>query len=187
MSFLIPICRLPLATALIFLLSLAGAGLWTGEAGAQTTNGTLGATSTGRVAIRMFSRNAVQITGLDDVDLGTWSGSGRLEAFEFACVYSSNFTYRVTATSANGQGALFRLKNQNGDMVPYRVDWRDTFYRQRQLRHNQTSVLFFALTFLRTCGGGSNTRIRIRIAEADLGNAPSGNYADTLTLLIQPN
>jgi len=86
------------------------------------TDGDLGATSTGTSIINISKDNAVQITNVDDIDLGT---QGNLTATatqsDDVCVFSSTGGYAITLTSANGS---FDLKSgATTTDIPYSIDW----------------------------------------------------------------
>lgn len=148
------------------------------------TDGPLGATSTGTVDLNIAVPNLVRISMLNDVNLGSWAG-GNMTAFERFCVFSSTGAYNVTATSANGVGNRFYLDNA-GTSLRYVVRWFDSNTGRQNLRNNQTSNTFDAVTTAVDCGGVTNSRLRIRVRNNWAAAVPAGTYADTLTLLIQP-
>lgn len=152
---------------------------------ARAADGTLGATSTSSIDLSFQIPSLVMLSGLDDVNMGSWAG-GTMTSFEFACTFSTTTQYRVTATSANGSGQWHRLTDGSGAFMRYLVHWRDSNNFQRRLRHGQLSVVFDSNATVADCGGGTNTRIRIRVRQQWLAATPAGNYSDTLTLLVQP-
>ncbi len=166
----------------IFLTALALAG-----SPVRAADGAFGATSTGSINLDLQVNEIVMLTGLNDVNMGTWTGAGNMTSFEFACTFSSTTQYRVTATSANGAGQWHRLSNGSGTFLRYLVHWRDSNNFQRRLRHSQESVQFFTDATAITCNGATNTRIRIRVRSQWLAAAPAGTYSDTLTLLVRPD
>ena len=56
------------------------------------TQGTLGATSTGTSLVSLTIAAQYQITGLTDLALGAWSGSGNMTANNDVCVYTNDST-----------------------------------------------------------------------------------------------
>ena len=166
------------AAGLVFALTVSAAPV-------RAADGTLGPTSTGSIDLTFQVPSLVMLSGLDDVNMGTWAG-GTMTSFEFACTFSTTTQYRVTATSTNGAGQWHRLIDGSGNFLRYLVHWRDSNNLQRRLRHNRQSVVFSSNATAVDCGGATNTRIRIRVREAWLTAAPPGVYNDTLTLLVQP-
>jgi len=148
------------------------------------TDGPLGATSTGSVDLNIAVPNLVQISMLNDVNLGSWAGAN-MTAFERFCVFSTTGSYNVTASSANGVGNRFYLDNA-GTTLRYVVRWFDSNNVRQNLRHNQVSNVFSAVTTAPDCNGVTNSRLRIRVRNNWAGAVPAGTYSDTLTLLIQP-
>jgi spore coat protein U-like protein len=161
---------------------LAAAALVAPGAGA----GTLGSNSNMSTNVSVAVQSVIQISSLDDVNLGIWTGSGRLQAFEFACVFTNAALYQVTASSANGTGNRTRLMDESGGFIRYVLHWRDSNGRQRRINHNQTRTNFFANATSADCGGSTNTRLRIRINVPWMEDAAPGAYSDTLTVVLAP-
>jgi len=147
------------------------------------TDGDLGATSTGTSIINIGKDNAVQITNVDDIDLGT---QGNLTATatqsDDVCVFSSTGGYAITLTSTNGS---FHLKSgATTTDIPYSVDWTagtttTAVYATSitGLVGNQTAV---------DCNASTNASFAVSVTAADFNAADPGSYTDTLTLLVQP-
>ncbi len=150
------------------------------------SDGTLGATSSGSTDITLTIPNLVQISGLTDINLGSWSGGNMSGSISF-CVYSNTGNYTIMASSANGTGTTFRL-NQGVNFIPYEVDWTDSAPTTANLDHAVVSASVSAVAASSNCGGGTNTSLLVTVQASDLGAAPpSGTpYSDTLTLLVTP-
>jgi len=80
------------------------------------TDGELGGTSEGTAVINIAKENAVKITNLDDIDLGT---SGNLTTTatgsDDVCVYSSTGAYGLVMTSANSEFVVGNSLNVDCD------------------------------------------------------------------------
>ena len=167
------------------------------------TQGTEGATSTGSVDITAVNGEFALIFGLDDVDLGSWSGTGDLSADEQICVAVSSTiatflgqprSYRLRATG-DGTAAnpnAFTLSN-GVEQINYRVMLTDNNRQIEMLpgdiisgnqfignaAYNANIAAFF--------GGAANpcitpnATITILVEEAELA-AGSGTHTGTLTL-----
>jgi len=147
-------------------------------------NGSLGASTAGTIDLNIVVPNLVQISMLNDVNLGAWSGSN-MTAFEQFCTFSSTRSYRVTASSAHGVGNRFYMENA-GTTLRYVVRWYDSNNFSRNLRNNQASATFSSNATAVDCGGITNSRVRIRVRNNWAAATPAGTYTDTLTLVIEP-
>jgi alanine-alpha-ketoisovalerate/valine-pyruvate aminotransferase len=147
------------------------------------TDGTIGATSTGTSIINIGKGNAVQITDVDDIDLGT---TGNLAATatqsDSVCVFSSTGGYNITLTSSNGS---FILNDANTTTdIAYSIDWT--------AGGTTTAVYNTAITGLVgdstsvDCGATTNATFAVSVTAANFNAADPGSYTDTLTLLVQP-
>lgn len=156
----------------------------TGTAHAAS-QGSLGSTSTGSVVINATIPNLAQISRLDDINLGSWSGADMNGSDQF-CVFSSTRSYTITATSANGAAAVFRLKDAGTNYIPYTVSWTDSAATSLPLLNAVTSLPFATNATSTNCGGGDNTTVSINVPTAGIGSVPAGAYSDTLTMLVTP-
>ena len=131
----------------------------------------------------------VQIGELRDLSLGTWPGSGDLEAEGRHCVLggpAGRYAVRLTGT---GPGGAFSLSNQIHELA-YQVFYNDgsgyeearagaTLTGQRGSPNNNQ--------FNRCRSGGmSPQRIRVTIRESDLSRASAGLYTGALSVLVMP-
>jgi len=149
------------------------------------TQGSLGATSTGSVDINAVIPNLAQISRLDDINLGSWSGADLNGADQF-CVFSSTRSYTITATSANGTGATFRLKDAGTNFIAYNVSWTDSTPAVTALSSGSASAAQATSATSVNCGGADNTTVTVNVPSANISSVPAGNYSDTLTLLVTP-
>ena len=91
------------------------------------TQGTLGATSTGTVAISASVPSRARITGLEDVSFASQDPNTAASNAQDVCVWSNTASkgYSITATGS-GAGSAFTLAN-GGLTVPYSVSVGMTF------------------------------------------------------------
>ncbi len=148
------------------------------------SDGNLGGTSEGTSIIQISKDNVVQITMLDDINLGT---HGNLTATatgdDDVCVFSSTGGYNITITSANGS---FDLDDANTTTdIPYSVVWTAG-------ASTATAVYATAMTGMlgnstaTDCNGVTNANFEVSVTAADFNAADPGSYTDTLTLLVTP-
>lgn len=157
----------------------------------SATDGTLGPTSTGSTTISITIPTLVRITDVQDLNLGTFTGSGDLSADDSVCVYTnlSAATYKITAVG-NGISSAFTLKNAADVTIPYLVYWNDQPNTSGEVELDSgvaSGTQDGANTSSQTCvGPGNNANFRVRILEASLLAAPPEVYTGTLSLLVEP-
>lgn len=149
----------------------------------SATDGTLGATSTGTAVINIAKQNAVQITNLDDIDLGTAGNlSATASASDDVCVFSSTGGYNITITSTNG---AFELEDGNTTTpIPYSLDW--TAGATTPVAYSTPITGMIGDSSATDCSGGTNATFEVSVTPADFNAAEPGSYTDTLTMLVQP-
>jgi hypothetical protein len=132
----------------------------------------------------------VQISGLSDLPLGVWSGSGDLEGIVDHCVRGpQGGRYAIQATGV-GSGGTFVLLSGPGSL-PFQVDYSDDGGGWSQMSPgvpltgqrgapNQNQ-------FERCLAGQTSPqRVRVRVLAQDMGAAVAGSYDGSLTLLVTP-
>ncbi len=162
------------------------------------TQGTRGPTSTSTVGIVVVNNDLAWIKGLNDIALGTWSGTGDMSGNDDICV-ATNFTffqfnnYRIRA-SGNGDTSdpsAFTLSNGVQDIY-YRVFFTDANAQVELLPGQLTSGLQYFADFgylINVFGGpgcpNPNANVEVRVEEAQLATG-SGTHTGTLTLELVP-
>jgi hypothetical protein len=148
--------------------------------------GTLGATSTGSLDITLTIDPLVQISALNDIALGTYTGGGNMTGADDLCVYSNNGGYDITATG-NGSGQAFELIGTT-ENVPYTVEWATSAGAGTGTALTTGVTLAGQGGTFTTpdCGGADNAQVIVTVDSNDLGSAPADNYIGVLTLLVAP-
>lgn len=175
-------------------ITLAGAialcGLPVGQASAAT-DGSLGATSTGTVAISASVPTRARITGLSDVAFTNQDPGTAASDAQDVCVWSNTTTkaYTITATGS-GSGSAFTLTNGTGT-VPYSVEWAAssgaTSGAALSAGTASGSLVSAATNQICASGPAASASLVVKMATADLGTMVGGSsYTGTLTLLITP-
>jgi hypothetical protein len=151
------------------------------------TQGNIGANSTGSTTISARSGIFIWITGLDDLDFGTWNGSSNLTRDSFHCVGTNQATRRFNIRAVgSGAGGAFTLSNGSGGTLAFSAAYRSATGANRALAPNvvQTGHVGVALS---ACRAGSQTmRLRLTISTGQFGAARDGVYTGTLTLTVAP-
>jgi hypothetical protein len=158
------------------------------------SQGSVGTTSTGSIDISLTIPKLVRIFGLNDIALGSYTGTGTMTGNDTFCVHSNvtSGTYKVKATSANGTGTDFRVKSGSNYIV-YDVTFDDdtTEAGSTGLDHDTESAGPYSATKYAnvgtaTCAGSENAGAWVTFQETALQEAEAGSYTDTLTLLVTP-
>ncbi len=131
----------------------------------------------------------VLISGLSDLQFGSWSGVGDLEGSVDHCVLARRGgRYAVTATGV-GSGGAFVVENGPGTL-PFQVEYDDgSGWSQLdpgvQLtgQRGAPNVVQFLRCLI---GRRPPERVRVRFSVQDLAAAVAGSYGGSLTLLITP-
>jgi hypothetical protein len=140
------------------------------------------------LTLRVANAQAL-ITGLSDIDLGTWYGSGDLNGEDDHCVYAAQGGQFAVSASGEGPGGGFVLTGAAGSL-PFDVSYADD-RNSASLQPNVWVGGFRGspnLNQLNRCLSGSRTpeTIEIRIGAAALSAAPAGRYRGVLTLVVAP-
>jgi len=147
------------------------------------TDGEIGATSEGTTIISIIKEEAVMITKIDDLNMGTRGIllENQVNA-DAVCVFSSTGSYNLVVTTANGD---FRLSSPDTTTdIAYSLDWITT-YSTPVVYNNPISGLIGDGRSI-DCNGTTNAIFQVTVTPAAFNPAQSGNYRDTLTLLVQP-
>ena len=163
------------------------ASLFAGNAMAAT-DGTLGTDSTGTSLVSLSIADRVQISGISDIALGAWSGSGNMTGYTNFCVYrSGGDNYQLTATTDNGAFAV--TSATTGDTVPFTAQVDDSLDASagETLSYNTATSTALVGSSSLTCGGTDNAQLLVSFAQSDLQQASTANdYQATVTIYVQP-
>jgi len=179
------------------------AGLAVSSASAQTTdNGTIGDDTTGQLGVELIVADAAQVTGLNGFDFGTYgpSSTGALQATDQFCIYRNGGDgYKVKFTNTNGAAAdvatnFHMVASGTNDEIMYSIKFGGLSAEGGTLTaaagvtasaHAATSASWFGDTTLNCSGNnGVNAEIQVDILETEIREASTGNYTDTITMLV---
>lgn len=153
---------------------------------AALQQGTLGATSTGSFDITAVLQDLVQISSLDNLALGTYTGTGDMTGSESFCVYrngTGQYQATVTGSYNAGAGSGFVLSDGTNTMA-YTVTYNGTGIASGGVTATQAGN-----ASLQDCGGANvanNATIGVTVPAATLQGSPTGTYTGTVTILIGP-
>jgi hypothetical protein len=157
-----------------------------------STQGTLGATSTGSISISVSVPSRVQITGLNDVAFTNVDPSVNATNAQSNCVWSNTATkgYTITATG-DGTGGAFTLKSGALTPIAYSVQWNQASAQTTgtALTAGTASTTFNSTATTPTCATApaTSSSLIVSITSAQLLTMASlTTYTGTLTLLVSP-
>jgi hypothetical protein len=175
----------------VALLGAALASAFTAGPAFAASQGTLGATSTGTVAISASVPSRARITGLTDVAFTNQDPAVAASNAQNVCIWSNTATkgYTVTATGS-GAASAFTLTNGSGT-VPYTVEWAGSSGQTTgtALSTGTASAALTTTAVNQTCSAAPATTasLIVGISTASLGTMDAGsNYTGTLTLVVTP-
>lgn len=142
------------------------------------------------VSVIVQGGTEVRISRLDDLNLGSY-GAGRtgdLVASEHFCVFSGSGDYDITITSLNQNtyGSFALADPFNGDTIPITITFNDAGTGVAFDIVDSSPMNGIGNSVSQDCGGVDNATLTVTAQEQDIRNASSGNYSDSLTLLVQP-
>ena len=175
-------------------MALLASHVWSAQ------QGDLGTAAQGDIQISYVQGIVSRISGLADINLGTWSGAGDLVGNNNICIGRSGIgffgagNYRILAQGDGepGNPAAFTLTNAANHRINYQAffnDQADIAGRTQLTGGSQLggqSGIGFAFIFNGVFGCVfPNANLSIIVPEAELQNG-FGTYAGTLTLTIIP-
>lgn len=174
------------------LLGGIAASLLAAEPAAASTQGSLGATSSGSLTINASVPGRVRISGLNDVTFSSVDPTVNATDAQNVCVWSNTSTkaYNITATGS-GAGGAFTLASGALPVVPYTVEWASssgqtsgTSLAAATALTGQTST---ATNSDCSAGPSASASLVVSIGSATLQSMSAGvTYNGTLTLVVAP-
>ena len=154
------------------------------------SDGSLDTTSTGDTFITLSIANLVRISGVADLNFGTYSGSGDISRDDDVCIWTNHSAgnYKVLA-QGDGDSHAFTVKTLGEETIAYSVRWNNSTRTtgNSQLTADQLSDDFSgASTTSSTCGGGSTANFQVLFAQDDLLSVRPGTYTGVLKFIISP-
>jgi spore coat protein U-like protein len=144
--------------------------------------GTLGLTSEGESIVTIIKQNAVQITDVADLDLGTQAFlTADATDNDDVCVFNSTASYQITVSSANGLNLM-----DGAEAIPYSVEWSANGGAAVTVVDGDPITGLVGDQTSLDCNGGTNANFSATVVAADFNAAAPGTYTDTLTLLVEP-
>jgi spore coat protein U-like protein len=139
-------------------------------------------------------QEAVQISGIDDWDFGSWAvhdtANRAVRLRDTTCVHSSTGSYSLTLGSLNGTNRL-RLMSGDGSRIRYNIVVRyqdGAALTNQRVRQSGTTINNMTGSLTLDCTGARNWNLRFTpiVNRNQFNRAPPGIYQDVVTLLVTP-
>ncbi|TQV85134.1 hypothetical protein FKG94_02795 [Exilibacterium tricleocarpae] len=145
---------------------------------------------TAEVSFSVNLPELVQVTNLNDVDLGTWNGQDDLQVSEEFCVFrNGKGGVAIRTNGGNDTATQFNLSGPG--TIPYTVEYSQGggFFAAQPGVTISAAASGFAGESVRDCTnvGGTNTTVRISVSAGDIGTSAPGSYDDTVTIYVEPD
>jgi hypothetical protein len=178
------------AAGLTALLLLAGLPA---SAPRAATQGLAGTASTGEIGLIAELPRLIRISGVNDLDLGTWTGTGaRTRAMPHrVCTNAPDQLFSITATGS-GTGGAFELA-YGPAVLAYELEYRDrntspwAVLQPNVALAGQRGQAPTASASFCPDSGAQPQRLRVRIRRPAFLAAPAGAYSGILALLVAPD
>jgi len=139
---------------------------------------------------RISVGTASQVSSLDNITFGLWSGTGDLTNSDTFCVYSNTVgaTYNITITSPNQDASSnFFLANAGATAtIPYQLQFKDDLVAGGETTVTGATLSGVGNNQAPDCGGVDNARLTVTLLATDLSAATTDTYTDTITILVVP-
>ena len=159
-----------------------------------------GANSSGDLNITLTVDTFIQVSGLDDIALGTYSGIPLTTAEESFCVRTNSSGYKITFSDAIGTAPEFALEEDGAGTatIPFDLTYVPIDTSANELtpigvatNGGQSGVISEVRKFDQCDDDGvapivsqDNIKISVDLDEADLVNAPAGSYTGLLSIVV---
>ena len=130
--------------------------------------------------------NIVQVSQLDDIDLGVFNISNNLFGEDQFCIYrNKNYAYRVKFND-NSSGSNFNLIGiESGEVLPYSVSFRG----ENEVYQNVNKNIFISKSMNNSnvdCVGTEKVFMRIDVEREEMIKVLSDDYTSTLNVIVSP-
>lgn len=139
----------------------------------------------------LFALGLMQVNSLNDMTSAPYTpglSTGNINLNSNFCVGIVNALgpFRITFTSTNGNGTIFRVKSANEKYVPYSVYYYTNTNSNGTAYQMSSSIESsnFTLLSLGICLLGDTNSMRITFLASDLASATAGTYTDTLLIKV---
>lgn len=142
------------------------------------------------VMISIQRGTEVRVSRLNPVNFGQHSGVGNLARNERMCIYSNaaSGSYRLSINSASkdAAGNFYLKESVTGELIPMAVRFSDSGAGTATFPMLNNYFRGIGNNDRDDCRGVDNATMSLFLNEADLQAASTGNYRETLILLVEP-
>lgn len=153
----------------------------------QAFAGSLGATSSDTSLVTLEIADKVQITEVDNIPLGAYSGTGVLSGETEYCVHrNGGDDYNLKLTTDTGSFKVSSATTSEDIDFSVMVDDSATAADGEAMTYNTASGALAGSAEV-DCGGNDNGALEVTFAQEDLLAVSSANdYKATITILVTP-
>ena len=127
----------------------------------------------------------VQITNLDNIDLGSQNGINDAIGTDGLCIFrNGGGSYTLRASGGAGNSDPYELSN-GSSTIPYSVAFREgvsAFVPQPP----GASTSSLSGSGVQNCNGATNADVQVKVDAADITTADPGNYTGVLYITAEP-
>lgn len=155
----------------------------------KDSRNTLDASGSFAVSVTIGGIAQVQISNLDSIDFGSYSGLGDLSTDESFCIYSAaqSGAYRLSVSSTGQDSNGHYVEEVSGlGRIPLTVLYAGKGAGSGTIEVTNNYVHGNGDSVSKNCSGIDNATLTLRLAESDLQGATTGKYSGRLTILVEP-
>lgn len=176
-------------------LAVAGViGIASSSAMAASDCAAAAATCSGTSDVSLVVNALYRITGVGDIDFGTYDGASNITVGDDMCIYTNNFaaTYQVTVSDGDSDNdTVFDIADTNSNELVFTAQWNDVAGTTGQVALTEAAALAAQGGANKTslnCDdhASDNAHLDLTITNATMNGAIAGTYTETLTILIEP-
>jgi len=154
----------------------------------SSSYGTACKTDKNDVSVTLVVPPLIQVSNLNDLDLGAYFSTGLAPAGDDICVYSNTGAYQLTVTGTAGTAPYGATDFVfAGDVLPYTIKVGDSAVSANR-GAVQNGVAETGMSTGQAAGAydvnctANNAYIEASVLQSDLDGTPAGNYLDTITV-----
>ena len=149
-------------------------------------DGTMGSTSTGQSDVTLEIVDQVKITGLDNIELGSFDGVNDLNGRTAFCVYRNGGKDYTMTISVESKSTLEVASSTTGETIRFtaKVDNDNDASNGTAIEYGTRTTYSGSSAF--DCNNTDNASLAVNFAAADLSTAGADDYTATVVILMQP-
>lgn len=168
-------------------LENASDGTYSAQVSFQSTNeGRTNPSTTDTFNITVQVPYIVQVSQLNNINLGTFSLTGNLSGEDQFCIFrNKNYAFNIRFNDGEG-GVNYLLRGQNlNDTLPYKVSFRADSTSYVESTKN-VPISYSPVTSSVNCQNSEKYYIKVETEQDDMIASLADNYNSTLSVIVSP-